>query len=123
MPHGANWICGWCLTLAAFVSGAGIGLLFTRENFLGGYGAWPRRMVRLGHIALAALGLFNIVYGIAPLPRHGTWQAAGASWGLMLGGIAMPLICFLSAWRVQFRKLFFLPVTALIAATVFILIG
>jgi hypothetical protein len=80
-------------------------------------------MVRLGHIALAALGLFNIVYGIASLPRHGTWQAAGASWSLMLGGITMPLVCFLSAWRMRFRKLFFLPVTALIAATVFILVG
>jgi hypothetical protein len=49
-----NWYGGWALILAAFAAGAGIGLLFHREDFWGGYASWRRRLARLGHIALAA---------------------------------------------------------------------
>ncbi len=47
MPHTLNFIAGWWLILAAFVSGAVIGLGFHREEFLvatahfaGGCCAW-----------------------------------------------------------------------------------
>ncbi len=114
MPHALNFVAGWWLVLAAFLTGAIVGLGFHREEFLGGYGSFRRRLLRLGHIALAALGTLNILYGLAPVPA-----ATPAFWPgalLLAGAIAMPLVCFLSAWRQPFRHLFFLPVMLLIGA-------
>ena len=68
MVHGLNFLAGWWLILAAFVTGAALGLGFHREDFLGGYGSFRRRLARLGHIALAALGGLNVLYGLAPVP-------------------------------------------------------
>ncbi len=121
MSHIANWYFGWSLIFSAFVIGAVLGLRFHHEDFLGGYTSFRRRIVRLGHIALAALGMMNAVYGIAPWPASGGWQATTAGVGLMIGGISMPAVCFLTGWRKPFRHLFFLPVTALIVATLAIL--
>jgi hypothetical protein len=123
MGHPINWYAGWSLILAAFATGAVIGLGFARENFMGGYDSWPRRLMRLGHIALAALGMLNMIYGIAPRPFPDTWQAAGAGTCLIIGGIAMPVVCFLSAWKKPFRNLFFIPVIALIVAAICVLLG
>lgn len=49
--HALNWQAGWPLVLAAFVTGALIGRAFHRHDFLGGYGSFRRRLLRLGHIA------------------------------------------------------------------------
>jgi hypothetical protein len=38
MPHPLNFTAGWWLILAAFVSGAVIGMGFHREDFRGGRG-------------------------------------------------------------------------------------
>jgi hypothetical protein len=121
MPHAFNFTAGWWLILAAFISGAFIGLGFHREGFLGGYGSFRRRLVRLGHIALAAIGTLNVVYGMAPVHTGPGTAAALPGELLFCGGIAMPLVCFLSAWRQSFRHLFFVPVLLLIAAVVLIL--
>jgi len=122
MHHGLNFIAGWWLILGAFGTGAIIGLGFHREDFLGGYGSLRRRLTRLGHIALAALGGLNVLYGLCPVSdRPGS--AAGWTEGLFLAGaIAMPAVCFLSAWRPAFRHLFFVPVTLLIGAVVLVLL-
>jgi len=109
-----NWFGGWSLILLAFASGAGIGLFFHRDDFWGGYDSWRRRLARLGHIAMAALGILNVVYSLAP-------AAAVAGDCLLAGAIAMPAVCFLSAWRKPLRALFFIPVTLLIAAVILIL--
>lgn len=122
MGHITNWYAGWSLLLAAFITGAILGLFFWREDFMGGYDSWRRRLTRLGHIALAALGVLNMVYGLSPLPAAGSWQANGAAAGLIVGGIAMPLVCFLSAWKMPLRHLFVIPVAALIAATICVLL-
>ncbi len=123
MGHMANWYAGWGMLLAAFLVGAVVGLGFWREDFMGGYTSWRRRLVRLGHIALAALGILNIAFSVATLPLAGTWQAHGASLGLIVGGIGMPAVCFLSGWRMGFRRLFFIPVVALLGAVVCALAG
>lgn len=115
-----NWYFGWASLLSAFVTGAGIGLFFHRDGFLGGYGSFPRRILRLGHIAQAALGIVNIVAGVDQIQGGGVYSLI-AQWGLVAGGISMPAVCFLSAWRAEFRHLFFIPVAALIAAAVEIL--
>ena len=116
MTHPVNFSGGWWLILAAFATGAVLGLGFHREEFLGGYGSFRRRLARLGHIALAALGGLNVLYGISPVPAH---AAPGAL--LLAGGIAMPAVCFLSAWKPGFRHLFFIPVLLLLSGVVLVI--
>jgi hypothetical protein len=121
--HAFNWIFGWLLILSAFLSGAAIGLFFERDDFLGGYGSFRRRLLRLGHISLAALGILNVLYGLSPWPAPADWHASAASLGFVLGGMSMPLVCFLSAWKKSFRHLFFVPVTCLVLAVICTLLG
>jgi hypothetical protein len=61
-----NWYEGWSMILVGFASGAALGLFFHHENFLGGYGSFRRRMLRLGHIACAALGMLNLIVALSP---------------------------------------------------------
>jgi hypothetical protein len=109
-----NWYFGWSLILTAFLTGVFLGLFFYREDFLGGYSSFRRRLARLGHIALAALGMLNVLYGLSPPAM----QTSISSLGFMIGGAAMPAVCFLTSWRVGFRHLFFIPVGALTVAVV-----
>ncbi len=113
-----NWYFGWSMILTAFLTGAVLGLFFYRENFLGGYASFRRRILRLGHIALAALGTINVVYGLSPVASEPSVRTQIASLGFIIGGITMPAVCFLTAWRVGFRHLFFIPVSALIIAVI-----
>jgi hypothetical protein len=121
--HPLNWYAGWGLLLTAFVTGGLLGLGFHRPAFLGGYGSFRRRLVRLGHIALAALGMLNLLYALSPWPGPSQWQAAAASACFVVGGVAMPLVCFLAAWKEPFRHLFVLPVLALVLAVALALSG
>ena len=116
----AHWRLGWALVLAGFLSGAVLGLGFHRPRFLGGYDSLQRRLLRLGHVALVALGMLNLLYVAAP---GGGGDTAGtiASLGLAAGAIAMPAVCFLSAWRPRARFLFALPVSLLVAAATAVL--
>lgn len=123
VPHAANWFFGWGSLLAAFVTGAAIGLGFHREDFWGGYASFRRRIVRLGHIALAALGMINVLFALSPWPAASHWTCRPASLAWMAGGVAMPVVCFLSGWRPAMRHLFFIPVVLLIAAVVLTLLG
>lgn len=116
-----NWTAGWALVLAAFASGAVIGLGFHKPAFLGGYDSLRRRMVRLGHIAFAALGMLNILYSLGPVPLNPVSRVASIA--LIVGAIAMPLVCFLTAWRTPMRHLFFIPVIALMTGVVCVLLG
>jgi hypothetical protein len=121
--HILNWYAGWCLVLSAFVTGAGLGLFFHHDDFWGGYGSFRRRIVRLGHIALAALGLMNVVFSYSPWPVPGSFEASAASISFVVGGVSMPLVCFLSGWDKRFRHLFFIPVASLLAAAAWTLSG
>ena len=122
LTHPINYHAGWALVLAAFVSGALIGLRFHDDSFLGGYTSFPRRILRLGHIALAALGALNVLFSLCPRPATDAWNAPWASQLWLIGAIAMPAVCFLTAWQKPFRHLFFIPVGSLIAAVILTLI-
>jgi hypothetical protein len=113
-----NWYVGWSLLLTAFVTGAAGGLYFHREDFLGGYTSFRRRIMRLGHIALAALGMINILFSLAPPASETSTHALVASAGFIVGGVTMPAVCFLTSWRIGFRYLFFIPVGSLLIAVV-----
>jgi hypothetical protein len=119
-----NETFGWSAILAGFVSGMLLGLGFHRDEFLGGYASLRRRMLRLGHIALVALGALNVLFAQSA-PRMklepGVFVLASNAW--IAGGIAMPLCCALMAWRAGFRLLFALPVVCLILAASLTLAG
>jgi hypothetical protein len=113
-----NWYFGWGLILCAFVTGAIIGMFFYRDDFLGGYSSFRRRILRLGHIALVGLGMINILFSLTASAEGTLPKATAASIGFIVGGVTMPGVCFLSAWRAGFRRLFFIPVAALIIAAI-----
>jgi hypothetical protein len=119
--HLLNWYAGWSLILTAFISGAIIGSFFHRDDFLGGYSSFPRRILRLGHISLAALGMLNVLFAIA-VPPGPTFLSHAAGVLLVFGAISMPAVCLLSGWRKPLRHLFFIPVTSLLVAVVLILL-
>jgi hypothetical protein len=121
--HVLNWQTGWWLLLLSFVTGAGMGLFFHREDFLGGYSSFRRRIVRLGHIALAALGMLNVLFSYSSWPLADTTAASVASLAFVVGGVAMPMVCFLTGWRERCRHLFFIPVLALLIAVSFTIGG
>jgi len=119
-----NLIGGWMGMLAGVVSGAVIGLFFHREDWMGGYQSYRRRLTRLGHIAFFGLGFLNLLFALSAreLFLVGTWLWL-ASFALMLGAVTMPLCCFLSAWRKPFRHLFPVPVLSVTTGILSILFG
>jgi hypothetical protein len=119
-----NLIGGWLGMLGGVVSGAIIGLFFYREDWMGGYQSWRRRLTRLGHISFFGIGLLNLLFALTSrdLPLAGGCFRV-ASWALVFGAITMPLCCFLSAWRKPWRHLFPVPVLSVTTGIVSILIG
>ncbi len=114
-----NQFFGWTAVLLAIGVGSWMGLQFQREDWLNGYGSLPRRMVRLAHVALAALGILNIEFGLTirelALPPS---IVNAASWALMFAAISMPLCCLAIARGSRRFGLFGVPVSALAAALV-----
>lgn len=102
---------GWAGMLMGVISGAIIGLLFHRKNWLGGYAAHSRRFVRLGHISFFGIGFINFFYGLSLGPMQVPADAALMGAWLLLGAlISMPICCFLTAWKISARHLFPIPV-------------
>jgi len=106
------------------LSGAIIGLFFHRDEWAGGYGSFRRRMLRLGHIAFFGLGILNLLFGltIQAITLPDTYLTIASS-GFMVGVVAMPLCCFLSAWHKPFRHMFPIPVLGVLAGIVPIVMG
>ena len=111
-----NLYAAWIGFLLGALAGATSGLFFDRENWLGGYADWRRRMVRLGHVSFFGIGLLNLGFFL-------TVEAMGVQEGtrlpailLIVGAVAMPLVCYLSAYRKGFRHLFFVPAGAVTLA-------
>ncbi len=109
MPPPVNLLAGWAGFLAGAVTGALMGLCFHREDWLGGYGSFPRRMIRLGHIACFGLGLINILFALTVATLAPSAATRAASMLLVVGMVTMPLTCFLTAWKKPFRHAFFIP--------------
>ena len=119
-----NLLAGWIAMLAGALSGAIIGLFFHREEWMGGYSSFRRRMTRLGHISFWGLGFINILFGLSVNALElSSGNVRVASAAFILGLITMPLCCFLTAWRKPFRHLFPVPVISVVAGIVFFLMG
>ena len=120
----ANLIVGWGSMGAGVISGAIIGLFFHRDDWMGGYGSFRRRMMRLGHISFFCMGFLNVLFAIslAQVPAS-TAYAGGAAVAFAAAAVTMPVCCFLTAWHKPWRHLFPIPVTATIAAIGLLLTG
>ncbi len=121
LNHINLWMA-WIGILLGLLSGALIGLFFHRDEWLGGYGSWRRRLLRLGHISFFGIAFLNLAFANT-VSLTGATTPAFTAWSLVAGAVLMPAVCFLAAWRPSFRHLFFLPVLALIGATVGLLAG
>lgn len=120
----ANLLAGWLAILCGLISGAVGGLLFHRDEWMGGYNSYRRRMARLGHIAFSGLGFLNLAFAVTALPMnlHGTVLKV-ASVSMIAGAVTMPACCFLTAWRKPLRHLFPIPVAAILTGLLAILSG
>ncbi len=119
-----NYYTGWASIILGFVAGAVIGLFFYKDDWAGGYNSWQRRMMRLGHISFFGLGFINLVFALSinNFQIHLTTDLP--FYLLAAGNILMPTVCFLSAYRKNFRQLFPLPVACMLIGTlIFILNG
>jgi len=119
-----NLTLGWLLISVGFATGLLLGLGFHKAGFLGGYDSLRRRMVRLGHIACVMLGVLNILYFLTGQHAElSDFERAGVTWTFVVGAVAMPLVCWLTAWRTPFRHLFFIPVASLLYAGITLTVG
>jgi hypothetical protein len=110
---GLHLAVGWVWFALGVASGAALGLGFHREGFLGGYGSWPRRLLRLGHISFFGLGLLNLCFAMT-LPALGDGRGTAlASAALLVGAASMPACCALAAWRRGAKLLFAVPVVSI----------
>ncbi len=113
-----NLIAGWIGILLGFMAGAVLGLFFYKDDWLGGYSSWPRRMARLGHISFFGIALINLSFAFTirffDLQNVSIWSSRL----FIVGAVAMPLICFLSAYQKNFRHLFPIPVLSLLIGVI-----
>ena len=115
---------GWSSIVVGLASGAALGLGYDRPGWLGGYDHLRRRLVRLGHIAMIALGMVNIQFALSIDRMHlSTSAASRASWLLAIGCVTMPACCFINAWRPTFKPLFAIPVATLVWGCVIVIWG
>ncbi|MFN0126009.1 MAG: hypothetical protein ACKV19_04915 [Verrucomicrobiales bacterium] len=104
-------VSSWIGLLLGVFSGALLGLFFHRDDFMGGYQSFRRRLARLGHISFFGLAFLNFFFVLtAVLLGFDEARARPAALALLLGAATMPTVCFLTAWKKPFRHLFFIPV-------------
>src|SRR4051794_29241519 len=104
-----NLVVAWTAILFGLVSGTAIGLSFHDPDWLGGYGSWRRRLLRLGPVSFFGTGLLNLAFPLSVGHLRLEHPPRVASAAFAIGALTMPTVCFLSAWREGFRRLFFIP--------------
>lgn len=119
-----NELFGWVWIVVGFLSGATLGMWFHKEDWLGGYGSFRRRLLRLGHIAFIGLGILNILFSHTVERLHIVSNSIGiASYLFVVGAVTMPLCCALAAWKKSFHLLFAIPVLSLLTGTALLIKG
>lgn len=109
-----NELFGWIFVLGGLVMGLVMGLKFQREDWLGGYSAFPRRMVRLAHVALVALGMLNIQYAQSATRLHLSPRLESvASLAFIAAALLMPACCLWMAARRRHFEIFAAPIVCL----------
>jgi hypothetical protein len=109
-----NLYAAWIGILIGCLVGAGKGLFFWEEGWLGGYGSWKRRMLRLGHISFFGIGFINLTFALSARTLGLEEEVCLPSILFLVGAAGMPLVCYLSAFKDTFRHLFFIPALSVI---------
>src|SRR5262245_58943756 len=110
-----NLALGWLWLLLGFLSGLGLGLFFHRDDWLGGYGSFRRRLYRLGHISFFGLAATNFFFYVTAQNLPVGNGLVFASRAFIIGAVSMPICCVLMAhWR-RAQMLFAIPVLSLAA--------
>lgn len=113
-----NIYVAWICFLLGCISGAIPGLFFHNKEWLGGYTSWRRRLIRLGHISFFGIGLINLSFALTARSLAMESGLELPSILLVVGAVAMPTVCYLSAWKDIFRHLFFIPAISVTTAIV-----
>jgi hypothetical protein len=116
-----NLLAAWIGMLLGALFGAAQGIFFHKEEWMGGYGSWKRRMTRLGHISFFGIAFINIAFVVTVYVAEIENQVTIPSVLFIIGAIGMPLICYLSAIIKNFRHLFFIPALSVIVGVVYLL--
>lgn len=114
-----NEILGWFSILAGVLLGSYMGIKFQREDWLGGYFSLSRRMVRLAHIALVALGMLNILFAqsLESLKLSPPLETV-ASWTLMAAAFLMPASCICISLGSRRFEIFAAPIMCLVTGLI-----
>jgi hypothetical protein len=109
-----NETFGWIWVLGGVLLGLYMGVKFQREDWLGGYNALPRRMVRLAHVAMVALGMLNILFAhSAARARLSPALQGAASASFVAAAVLMPACCLWIAVRRRAFEVFAAPILCL----------
>jgi hypothetical protein len=119
-----NLVAAWIGILLGFLSGMLMGLFFHREQWLGGYSSFKRRLYRLAHISLFGLGVVNLCFffTVRMLSLSGAMVTI-ASCCLLAGAVSMPMCCVAMAHFPRTLPLFSVPVLGLLAGGMLTLIA
>lgn len=109
-----NLLAAWIGILLGFLSGLSLGLSFHRDEWLGGYGSFQRRLYRLGHISLFGLGAVNFFFYFTARALAGGTLLPFASSAFIIGAITMPICCLIMAHFPKTHWLFAVPVISLV---------
>lgn len=109
-----NITAAWIGFLLGGVSGAIPGLFFHRQDWIGGYTSWSRRLIRLAHISFFGIGFLNLGLGLTSQVLGVASPAASVL--MIIGAVMMPTVCYASAFRPVFRHLFFIPAGSVIVS-------
>ena len=116
-----NLYAAWISMLLGGIFGAVQGLFFHKEDWLGGYGSWKRRMMRLGHISFFGIAFINIAFVATAFILNIEQEVYIPSVLFMIGAVGMPLICYLSAFKKIIRNFFFIPALSVIGGVLSLL--
>jgi hypothetical protein len=108
-----NLISAWIGILLGFLSGLAMGLCFHRDDWLGGYGSFRRRLYRLGHISFFGLAATNFFFYVTAQNLPVGNALVFASRAFIIGAVSMPVCCVLMAHFRRAQMLFAIPVLSL----------
>jgi hypothetical protein len=117
-----NFYAAWGGILGGFIAGAVLGLFFHDDAWMGGYSSWRRRMARLGHVSFFGIAIINLLYAVSIAVFGIQINSPYPSYLFIAAAVTMPLVCFLSAYRKNFRHLFPVPVLCLLIGSIIFLI-
>src|SRR3989442_4935722 len=110
-----NLVIAWLWIVFGFASGFLLGLNFQREDWLGGYASFKRRLYRLGHISFFGLAILNLMFYLTvPSCDPAAVGVAIAGWAFIAGAVSMPACCLIMAHQPRLRVLFLVPVLSLL---------